>query len=87
MSVANAGINAAATSAAANDPHRGSITSFHGVDPEAPASMIGSEDPEEDRPTAPDQQDPKFETTKLETYAYYSYVPTPAYLRDSASER
>lgn len=30
---------------------------------------------ESDAPTAPDQFDPKYETTKLEIWAYYSYEP------------
>jgi MFS-type transporter involved in bile tolerance (Atg22 family) len=74
MSVANAGIAAAATSAAAEDAHRGSITSLRGVDPESsrPASQLDSEN-EADAPTAPDQHDPRFVSTKWEIWSYYSY--------------
>lgn len=35
---------------------------------------VGAPDEAEDRPVAPDQFDPKYETTKWEIWAYYRYV-------------
>ena len=70
MSAPNAGINVAATSAAAEDAHRGSVSSYRGQDPERPPSYAGSQ---EDHPTAPDQHDPRFESDKKEIWSYYSY--------------
>ena len=72
MSVANAGINVAATSAAAEDAHRGSITSIRGQDPEDPHAVVTAED-DEQHPTAPDQHDPRFVATKKEIWSYYAY--------------
>lgn len=61
MSVANAGIAAAATSAEAEDP-------FKDVKVDG---QTGLED--DDRPVAPDQFNPKYETTRWERWAYYFY--------------
>ena len=72
MSVANAGQIAAATSAAAEDAHRGSITSLYGQNPEDPHAVT-TEESEEDHPTAPDQHDPGLIATKKEIWLYYSY--------------
>lgn len=61
MSVANAGIAAAATSAEAEDPKRQySVPS-------------NPDEEEEEGPIAPDQFDPKYETTKWERWSYYCY--------------
>lgn len=73
MAAPNAGINIAATSAAAEDAHRGSIASYHGLDPERPPSFNSKEEEEHDRPTAPDQHDPRFVADKKEIWSYYSY--------------
>lgn len=63
----------AATSAAAEDPRRGgSIASMHGQDPEDPNAVVTDQDHEE-HPTAPDQHDPRFVTTKKEVWSYYAY--------------
>ncbi|KIV96347.1 hypothetical protein PV10_00228 [Exophiala mesophila] len=59
MSVPNAGIAAAATSAEAEDPKR--------------EYSVPSNPEEEDGPIAPDQFDPKYETTKWERWSYYCY--------------
>ncbi|OQV02542.1 hypothetical protein CLAIMM_07727 [Cladophialophora immunda] len=61
MSVANAGIIAAATAPEAEDPKRD-------VEVNSPGDLE-----EEDRPVAPDQFDPKYETSKWERWAYYCY--------------
>lgn len=50
------------TTAPAEDPLKGAI------EKETNGSLV-----EEDRPVAPDQFDPKWETTKKEIWAYYSY--------------
>ncbi|KIW15079.1 hypothetical protein PV08_07866 [Exophiala spinifera] len=60
MSVANAGVAAAATNPLAEDATR---------DPE----LAGPEQSEEERPVAPDQFDPRYETSKWERWAYYCY--------------
>jgi MFS-type transporter involved in bile tolerance (Atg22 family) len=60
MSVANAGLAVAATSAEAEDPKR------DGDDIDPAISDDG-------RPIAPDQFDPKYETSKWERWSYYSY--------------
>ncbi|OAP65381.1 hypothetical protein AYL99_01353 [Fonsecaea erecta] len=60
MSVANAGIIAAATAPEAEDPKKD----------------LGFDRPgdlEEERPVAPDQFDPKYQTSKWEIWAYYCY--------------
>ncbi|KAK5552630.1 hypothetical protein LTR46_009368 [Exophiala xenobiotica] len=62
MSVANAGIAAAATGPQAEDSTR---------DPEL--NGPGLDDAEEERPIAPDQFDPRYETTRWERWAYYCY--------------
>jgi MFS-type transporter involved in bile tolerance (Atg22 family) len=62
MSVANAGIAAAATGPQAEDAMR---------DPEL--NGPGLDDAEEERPIAPDQFDPRYETTKWERWAYYCF--------------
>ena len=59
MSVPNAGIAAAATSAEAEDPKK--------------EYSVPSNPEEEDGPIAPDQFDPKYETTKWERWSYYCY--------------
>ena len=56
MSAPNAGINIGAESAAANDPHRGSIQSELGY------GDVETSD-ESEHPVAPDQFDPKFEVS------------------------
>jgi len=61
MSVANAGLAAAATSAEAEEAKQ------------VPPTVDAYDALDEDRPIAPDQFDPKFETTKWEIWAYYSY--------------
>lgn len=61
MSVANAGIAAAATSAQAEDPKR---------DYSVPSNP---DEEDEQGPIAPDQFDPNYETTKWERWAYYCY--------------
>lgn len=58
MSVANAGLAAAAESAAAEDPRRGSITSEIGY-----GDVETSDD--SDHPVAPDQFDPKVSASAL----------------------
>ncbi|KIY03112.1 uncharacterized protein Z520_01579 [Fonsecaea multimorphosa CBS 102226] len=60
MSVANAGIIAAATAPEAEDPKKD-------VEINSPSDL------EEDRPVAPDQFDPKYETSNWERWAYYAY--------------
>ncbi|OAL22174.1 hypothetical protein AYO20_11215 [Fonsecaea nubica] len=60
MSVANAGIIAAATVPEAEDPKKD-------------AELNSPDDLDEDRPVAPDQFDPKYETSKWERWAYYCY--------------
>ncbi|KAK5403070.1 hypothetical protein LTR06_010163 [Exophiala xenobiotica] len=62
MSVANAGIAAAATGPQAEDATR---------DPEL--NGPGLDDAEEERPIAPDQFDPRYETTRWERWAYYCF--------------
>ena len=62
MSAPNAGIAAAATGVDAEDPKKdGDIVSAHG------------NTFDEEHPIAPDQFDPKYETTKWEIWAYYAY--------------
>ncbi|KEF53743.1 uncharacterized protein A1O9_10144 [Exophiala aquamarina CBS 119918] len=61
MSVANAGLAAAAASAQAEDPRNDSST-------DNPNGLV-----DEDHPVAPDQFITKYETTKWERWAYYSY--------------
>lgn len=61
MSVANAGIAAAATSAQAEDSA--------GTN----AELLGASTPDDVQPIAPDQFDPQWETSKWEIWAYYSY--------------
>ncbi|OAG34739.1 hypothetical protein AYO21_11087 [Fonsecaea monophora] len=60
MSVANAGIIAAATVPEAEDPKKD-------------AELNSPNDLDEDRPVAPDQFDPKYQTSKWERWAYYCY--------------
>lgn len=60
MSVANAGLAAGATAPEAEDARN---------DPE----LYDADDLGEDHPVAPDQFDPKYETTKWERWAYYCY--------------
>lgn len=60
MSVANAGILASAEYVEAEDSKN------------TDAQILGDRG-EEDRPVAPDQFDPKYETTSKEVYSYYSY--------------
>ncbi|KIW75257.1 hypothetical protein Z517_12031 [Fonsecaea pedrosoi CBS 271.37] len=60
MSVANAGIIAAATAPEAEDPKKD-------------AELNSPDDLDEDRPVAPDQFDPKYQTSKWERWAYYCY--------------
>ncbi|ETI25045.1 hypothetical protein G647_04415 [Cladophialophora carrionii CBS 160.54] len=62
MSVANAGIIAAATGPEAEDPKK---------DIEVVPSHGNTFD--EEHPVAPDQFDPKYETSKWEVWAYYAY--------------
>lgn len=61
MSVANAGIAFAATGPEAEDPRKD-------VELSPPEDLD-----DEDRPVAPDQFDPKYETSKWERWAYYCY--------------
>lgn len=62
MSVANAGIIAAATGPDAEDPIKDvDVDSSHG------------NTFDEEHPVAPDQFDPKYETSKWEVWAYYAY--------------
>jgi len=66
MSVPNAGIVAAADSVEAEDSKQ-----IHGeADLYGPSGNNGTG---EERPVAPDQFDPKYQTTKWEIWAYYSY--------------
>ena len=60
MSVANAGIAVAATAPEAEDPRKDS-------------GVIDPDTTEVEQPIAPDQFNPKFQTTKWELWAYYSY--------------
>ncbi|KAJ9603736.1 hypothetical protein H2200_011922 [Cladophialophora chaetospira] len=62
MSVANAGIAVAATAPEAEDPKK---------DVEVDNDVGNNFD--EEHPVAPDQFDPKYETTKWEIWAYYAY--------------
>lgn len=66
MSVPNAGVAIAAESAEAEDSKqlRGEADLY------GPRPSVGGPD---DRPVAPDQFDPKYETSKWEIWAYYSY--------------
>jgi hypothetical protein len=101
MSAPNAGVNALAESAEANDPHnidasmrqpstKPSGSSFFtagthaseaqktsgdspSVDPESHHGIITAEEDDSDYPIAPDQFDPKYETSNLEIWSYYSY--------------
>lgn len=67
MSVPNAGLAAGATSVEAEDPVRGASIAKD-------LDVGGDPGPlEEDRPIAPDQFDPRFETSKAEIYSYYCY--------------
>ena len=61
MSVANAGMVVAATYPEAEDSKN--------TNPE----LDYANTPEDVHPVAPDQFDPKYETTKWEIWAYYSY--------------
>lgn len=63
MSVPNAGPTAVAVGVESADVRK-SLPDIH--------DSPGSPDSDEDRPIAPDQFDPKYETTKWEIWAYYS---------------
>ena len=74
MSVANAGTAAGATSVQAEDPARGSISgprrgSVHDVE----TTFNVPSDADGDNPIAPDQFNPKFESSQKEIYSYYTY--------------
>ncbi|EXJ94621.1 hypothetical protein A1O1_03017 [Capronia coronata CBS 617.96] len=60
MSVANAGLAAAATAPEATDARKDS-------------EQLGLDVVDQDRPVAPDQFDPNYETTRWERWAYYCY--------------
>jgi hypothetical protein len=72
MSVPNAGLAAGATSVEAEDPVRGGSV-VGGLDKDV--ALGGDPGPllEDDHPIAPDQFDPKFETSKAEIWSYYCY--------------
>ena len=55
---------------ASNDPGFAMMPSAE--DPKQ-GGIEGTELPEEERPVAPDQFDPKYETTRNEIWAYYAY--------------
>jgi MFS-type transporter involved in bile tolerance (Atg22 family) len=61
MSVANAGLAAAATSVQAEDSTN------------ATSELSVTNTPDDVRPVAPDQFDPRYETSKAEIWSYYTY--------------